>query len=59
MNDIFDDGMPDAKLLAVCVEIREAFSYFSEWDLPIGFEDRLNEALKPYGEIVNGEWVVK
>lgn len=30
---------------AVCKEIREAFSYFSEWDLPIGFEDRLNQAL--------------
>ena len=45
-------GEPDAKLIAaspdlyaVCKEIREAFSYFSEWDLPIGFEDRLNQAL--------------
>ena len=43
---------PDANLIAaspdlyaVCKEIREAFSYFSEWDLPIGFEDRLNQAL--------------
>lgn len=30
---------------AVCKEIREHFSHFSEWDLPIGFEDRLNAAL--------------
>lgn len=32
-------------LYAVCKEIRDHFSYFSEWDLPIGFEDRLNQAL--------------
>lgn len=38
-------------LYAVCAEIRDAFSYFSEWDLPIGFEERLDAALaKARGE---------
>lgn len=40
------------ELYAVCAEIREAFSYFSEWDLPVGFEDRLNAALaKARGDV--------
>lgn len=37
--------MSEDKCRAVCQEIRDAFDYFSEWDLPLGFEDRLNEAL--------------
>lgn len=37
-------------LYDVCAEIREAFSYFSEWDLPVGFEDCLNDALKKAGK---------
>jgi hypothetical protein len=42
-----DAAAPD--LLAVCQEIRYHFDYFSEWDLPIGFEDRLNAALAKAG----------
>ena len=39
------------ELYAVCDELREAFSYFSEWDIPIGFEERLDAALaKARGE---------
>lgn len=33
-------------LLACCEEIREAIAYFSEYDLPLGWEERIDAAIK-------------
>ncbi len=41
------DAAPE--LLEVCVMIRQHFDYFSEWDLPLMFEQKLDAALAKAG----------